>query len=159
MSMRTNKCSRIAQFCVIVIFLAFLSACGGVAGGAIGGLAGTISSATNNTAITPIMPYQAGDENLNCAELNKEIGRVQERMSRLMEQNEKAEIAKEESRSFGTHMQQFGLVSIISYPISAAYHSASNTDKEKYGTENIRIVQAYQERVKHLESIGKSKGC
>jgi hypothetical protein len=159
MSMRTSKCSCIVQPYVILILTIFLSACGGAAGGALWGMTESISASANKTEITPIMPYQEGDENLNCTELNKEIGRIQERMSRLMEQNEKAEIAKEESRSFSTHIQQFGIVSIITYPISAAFHSTSKEDKEKYGTEDIRIVQAYQERVKYLESIGKSKGC
>lgn len=154
MSMRTNKCSHIAQFCVIVLPSVFLSACVGIYD-----TVKSISSAANNTEITPIMPYQAGDENLNCAELNKEIGRAQEKMSRLIEQNEKTELAEEESRSFVTHLVRWGYFSVISYPISAAYNAASTADEEKYGTEDGQLVQVYQERVKHLESIGKSKGC
>lgn len=160
-----NRSLQVSILCILGVFSAALTlggcggATGGAAGGALWGAASQLSDSTKETPITPVQPYQAGDDNLSCADLNKEIGRAQERMSRLMEQNEKKELETEQRHSLGNHLQQFGIMSIMTYPISSAFHSMSKTDKEQFGTEDTRIVQTYQERVKHLESLAKSKGC
>lgn len=100
----------------------------------------------------PIEPYQAADSNLSCAELNQEIGRTKERMSRLLEQGERDERNEANQRGSALGGAFGALISLVSQKVS-------KSREEPYGSETAHLAQAYQERLKHLEALGRSKGC
>ena len=41
----------------------------------------------------------------------------------------------------------------------AASQKISSAQDEPYGTDTGHLIQTYQERIEHLETLSKSKGC
>jgi hypothetical protein len=96
-----------------------------------------------------------GDDNLSCAELNQEIGRIRERMDRLVEANEQEGREKAEQTGYA-NAYGGALFGPLLQDIS---NKVEQQAEEPYGSESGHFIQAYQERLQRLETLSRNKGC
>jgi hypothetical protein len=135
---------RVFNACLSAVLLPALTGCGAILGTT------PTSNPNQSDNVTPILPYQAGDEQLSCSELNKEIGKLNERVSRLIDQNELKEARKDESSPY--------LGALFSAMIGVK-RKLSNVEEQQYGTDTGHLIQTYQERIEHLDKISQSRSC
>ncbi len=135
---------RVFSACLSAILLPVLTGCGVILGTT------PTSNPNQSDNVTPILPYQAGDEQLPCSELNKEIGKLNERVSRLIDQNELKEARKDETSPY---------LGVLFSAMVGVKRKLSNAQEQQYGTDTGHLIQTYQERIEHLEKISQSRSC